>query len=103
MLVASTSVDRLQLHYSRRQLFGERPHRGLARLRVAVRRRAVFVLPQGEVDRAAAVLHDARATTAVGASYSGVNRSSTCKLHQDEVGAENKSDRYFEKLNDQFC
>ena len=27
-------------------------------------------------------LHDARATTAVGASYSGVNRSSTCKLHQ---------------------
>ena len=35
-------------------------------------------LPTG----APAVLHDARATTAVGAPYSGVNRSSTCKLHQ---------------------
>src|SRR5262249_20159771 len=61
---------------------GERRHRGLARRGVAVRQRAIFVLPEGEVDRAAAVLHDARATTAVGASYSGVNRSSTCKLHQ---------------------
>jgi hypothetical protein len=60
----------------------ERRHRGLARRGVAVRQRAIFVLPEGEVDRAAAVLHDARATTAVGASYSGVNRSSTCKLHQ---------------------
>src|SRR5262244_328875 len=63
-------------------------HRGLARRLVAVPRRAIFVLPEGEVDRhglptgAAAVPHDARATTAVGASYSGVNRSSTCKLHQ---------------------
>ena len=57
--------------------FCERRHRGLARSRVAVRWRAIFVLPEGEVDRhglptgAAAVLHDARATTAVGASYSG--------------------------------
>ena len=63
-------------------------HRGLACRLVAMRQRAIFVLPEGEVDRhglptgAAAVLHDARATTAVGASYSGVNRSSTCKLHQ---------------------
>ena len=31
-------------------------------------------------DGAAAVLYDALAITAVGASYSGVNRSSTCKL-----------------------
>src|SRR5262249_27918115 len=60
----------------------ERRHRGLAGRRVAVRQRAIFVLSEGEVDRAAAVLHDARATTAVGASYSGVNRSSTCKLNQ---------------------
>src|SRR5262245_4697501 len=55
----------------------ERCHRSLARRLVAVRRRAIFVLPEGEVDRhglptgAAAVLHDARATTGVGASYSG--------------------------------
>src|SRR6516165_10087772 len=66
----------------------ERRHRGPARRRVTMRQRAIFVLPESEVDRhglptgAAAVLHDARATTAVGASYSGVNRSSTCKLHQ---------------------
>jgi len=41
-------------------------------------------LPLGSTPRtgAMAVLHDARATTAVRASYSGVNRSSTCKLHQ---------------------
>src|SRR5215831_12807432 len=57
-------------------------HRGLARWRITACRCAIFVLPEGEVDRAAAVLHDARATTAVGASYSGVNRSSTCKLNQ---------------------
>src|SRR5262249_8681402 len=49
---------------------------------------SLFVLPEGEGPRhrlptgAAAVLHNARATTAVRASYSGVNRSSTCKLHQ---------------------
>src|SRR5262245_33476342 len=60
----------------------ERRHCSLARRLITVRRRAIFLLPEGEVDRAAAVLHDARATTAVGASYSGVNRSSTCKLHQ---------------------
>ena len=58
---------------------GERRHRGPARRRVTMRQRAIFVLPEGEVDRhglptgAAAVLHDARATTAVGASYSGVS------------------------------
>jgi len=33
-------------------------------------------------DRRGGDLHDARPTTAVGASYSGVNRSSTSKLHQ---------------------
>ena len=66
----------------------ERRHRSLAHRRVAMRRRAVFLLPEGDGLRpglptgAAAVLHDARATTAVRASYSGVNRSSTCKLHQ---------------------
>jgi putative ABC transport system substrate-binding protein len=58
----------------------------LARADEVMRWRAVFGLPEGEGPRhgtgAAVVLHDARATTAVRASYSGVNRSSTCKLHQ---------------------
>jgi hypothetical protein len=51
-----------------------------------MRWRAVFGLPEGEGPRhglptdAAAVLHDARATTAIRASYSGVNRSSTCNV-----------------------
>ena len=58
---------------STRPTLGERRHRGPARRRVTMRQRAIFVLPEGEVDRAAAVLHDARATTAVGASYSGVS------------------------------
>src|SRR5262249_18221991 len=63
---------------------GERRYRGLARRRVAVRRRAVLVVPEGERPqrRRGDEPHDARPTTAVGTSYSGVNRSSTCKLHQ---------------------
>src|SRR5262249_28509095 len=58
------------------------------RVAVAMRWRAVVGLREGEDPRhglptgAAAVIHHARATTAVRASYSGVNRSSTCKLHQ---------------------
>src|SRR5215831_3331959 len=86
VMVSARLTRRWRLSY--RHDIDERGHRRPARRLVAVRRRAIFVLPEGEVDRhglptgAAAVLHDARATTAVGASYSGVNRSSTCKLHQ---------------------
>jgi len=63
-------------------------HSFLARRLIAVHWPAVFVVALAMVHATdsrlarAAVLHDARTTTAVGASYSGVNRSSTCKLHQ---------------------
>src|SRR6516165_917220 len=67
---------------------GERRHCCLARWLIAVDGRAIFVVAVGQRPEPrhphgrGGGLQDARATTAVRASYSGVNRSSTCKLHQ---------------------
>ena len=67
---------------------GERRHRSIACRLIAVDRPAIFVVAVGQRPEPrhphgrGGGLQDARATTAVRASYSGVNRSSTCKLHQ---------------------
>src|SRR5215471_12904489 len=59
----------------------ENPRRGFIVWRVCAGR-GLGSTPRTPDWPAVAVLHDARATTAVRVSYSGVNRSSTCKLHQ---------------------
>src|SRR5262249_24111224 len=67
---------------------GECRHSFLARGLIAVDGRAIFVVAVGQRPEprhphgGGGGFQDARATTAVRVSYSGVNRSSSCKLHQ---------------------